>query len=271
MDGIPRKYPPLKEVKELSELEIASLPLKSIELPQIQVALDLDADIKTICDIAVKAFRGGARIIEAGTPAIKRHGADNLIPALRNSLDILIREGGFRDNYVIVADMKIMDAGNLEARIAFRAGADIVCVLGIGSINKIQEALGEAIRNDKAMIIDLIQCDDPLAKIDEIEREIGEYQDWFSFCIHRGISEQLKGRGVHEDITLIKEAKKRVSSPLFVAGGLKEGVIKDVVASGGDICVIGGAIYTSVNPEERVRRMLEEARKHYHKTISPRY
>jgi 3-keto-L-gulonate-6-phosphate decarboxylase len=262
--GVPSRYPPLRDVKESSELKITSLPLKSIELPQIQVALDLDADIQTICDIAVKAFKGGARIIEAGTPAIKRHGVDNLIPAIRKSIEALSVKG-FKDNYIMVADMKIMDAGNLEARIAFRAGADVVCVLGIGSINKIREALGEAIRCDKAIVIDLIQCEDPLSKIDEIKKEMGEYEDWFSFCIHRGISEQLKGRGIHEEATLIKEAKKKVTSPLFVAGGIKEGVIREIVTSGGDICVIGGAIYTSTNPEERVRRMLEEARRYYPK------
>lgn len=270
MSGIPRGYPPLREIGEISELEIAKLPLQRIRFPQIQVALDMDSDIRTITDVAVKAFKGGARIIEAGTPAIKRHGADNLIPALRNSLDKL-RDEGFKDDYVIVADMKVMDVGDLEARIAYRAGADIVCVLGIGSINKIEEALSEAIRNDKAIIIDLIQCDDPLAKIDEIKGKIGEFEDWFSFCIHRGISEQKKGRGIYEEKMLIEEAKKRVgASPLFVAGGIKEGVIKDVVAYGGDVCVIGGAIYTSVNPEERVKRMLEEARKYYRQNLIPK-
>ncbi|MEM0313532.1 MAG: orotidine 5'-phosphate decarboxylase / HUMPS family protein [Candidatus Bathyarchaeia archaeon] len=267
MSGVPRGYPPLREISEVSELEMANLPLRRISFPQIQVALDMDSDIKTIVDVAVKAFKGGARIIEAGTPAIKRHGADTLIPALRNSLDKL-RDEGFKNDYVIVADMKVMDVGDLEARIAYRAGADIVCVLGIGSINKIKEALSEAIRKDKAIIIDLIQCDNPLAKIDEIREEIGEFEDWFSFCIHRGISEQKKGRGIHEDKTLIEEVKKKVgASPLFVAGGIKEGVIKDVVAYGGDVCVIGGAIYTSVNPEESVKRMLEEARKYYHQNL----
>lgn len=268
MSRVPHTYPPLKDVEMLSELKTIKLPLQKIELPQIQIALDIDSDIQTINDIAAKAFRGGARIIEAGTPAIKRHGADNLIPAIRNSLDKLSDEG-FKSDYVIVADMKIMDVGNLEARIAYRAGADVVCVLGIGSIHKIEEALSEAIRNDKAVIIDLIQCDDPLAKIDDIQRKIGGFEDWFSFCIHRGISEQLKGRGVHEEKSLIKEAKMRVkNSPLFVAGGIKEGVIKDVVAHGGDVCVIGGAIYTSVNPEERVKRMLEEAKTFYYKKVT---
>jgi 3-keto-L-gulonate-6-phosphate decarboxylase len=235
-----------------------------VEKPQIQVALDVDADIQTICDIAVKAYAGGARVIEAGTPAIKRHGVDNLVPAIKRSIADYCREKGVPDESIIVADLKIMDVGHLEARIAYRASADIVGVLGIGSIYKIREALSEAIRNDKAIAIDLIQCDDPIAKIEELTKEFEGFEDWIMFCIHRGISEQLKGRGIYEDRALIREARKKAGKFLLsVAGGIRAGVAKLVASAGADICVVGSAIYSSVDPKDTTERLLKEVRESY--------
>ena len=41
-------------------------PLERVQLPQLQVALDMDADIEAICEVARLAYEGDARIIETG-------------------------------------------------------------------------------------------------------------------------------------------------------------------------------------------------------------
>jgi 3-keto-L-gulonate-6-phosphate decarboxylase len=216
----------------------------------------MDADVETIAKMAEQVYAGGARIIEAGTPSVKRHGVDRLLPALRKAAP----------DALLVADLKIMDVGNLEARIAFRAGADISAVLAIGGRTKVIEAVSEAARWDRAVLIDLIDCPDPLEMLESLTKDFGGHESRVIFCLHRGISEQPKGRDIYEQTQLISEAKKRVGRfPLAVAGGIKEGVAKDVARAGADICIAGRAIYNSANPKETAKRILAEIRRSYKK------
>ncbi len=253
-DGIPSDLPKNRRPDYIQKGEIVVTPLMRLRFPQVQVALDMDADIKTITRIAKETYKGGARIIEAGTPAIKRHGVDKLIPALRK----------VAPEAIIVADMKIADVGGLEARIAIRAGADIVAVLGMGGNHKINEALGEAIRGDKAILIDLIDCEDPLTRLEELSRELKDKEKWVVFCLHRGISEQMKTRGIYDQKSLILEARKKAQKfPLAVAGGIREGTAKEIASCGVDIVIVGSAIYNSTNPKTATQRILEEVKGNY--------
>jgi 3-keto-L-gulonate-6-phosphate decarboxylase len=187
--------------------------------------------------------------VEAGTPSVKRHGVDILIPALRKAAP----------EALLVADLKTMDVGNLEARIAFRAGADISAVLAIGGRTKVVEAVSEAARWDRAVLVDLIDCADPLEMIESLTKGLKGHESRVVLCLHRGISEQLKGRGIYEQTQLISEAKQRAGRfHLAVAGGIKEGVAKDVVLAGADICISGSAIYNTINPKEAAERILKE-------------
>ncbi len=252
--GIPETFPSLKPVVYMEKEEIVVTPIMRLNPPQIQVALDMDADLKTIVKIAKETYEAGVRIVEAGTPALKRHGADKLIPALRK----------VAPEAIIVADMKIADVGGLEARIAFRAGADVVAVLGMGSKNKIIEALGEAIRMDKAILIDLIDCEDPLTKLEDLKEALAGKENWVIFCLHRGISEQMKSRGIYDQKTLITEFRRRLKGfPMAVAGGIREGTAKEIVCHGVEIVIVGSAIYNSTNPKTTAKRFLEEVRTHY--------
>ncbi|MFW5932731.1 MAG: orotidine 5'-phosphate decarboxylase / HUMPS family protein [Candidatus Hadarchaeota archaeon] len=254
-NGTPKKVE-MEEPKRVSGIERSLHPLERIELPQVQVALDIDADIESICNIAERAYKGGARIIEAGTPAIKRHGVDSLIPPLKERVE----------DAVIVADLKTMDVGDLEARIAFRAGADIAAVLAIGGKAKIFEALSEAIRHDKMILIDFIDCENPLERIAELKKEMKGKEDRVIFCLHRGISEQLKSRGIYEKKELLSKAREYAGDfKLAVAGGIKEGVAKNVAEAGTDICVVGSSIYNSSDPKKTTQNLMKEMRNHYNK------
>lgn len=261
-NGVPeeKRYRPFR-FKEYHPGEFVLSPLQRLKLPQVQVALDLDADVETIVRIALEAYKGGARLIEAGTPALKRHGADRLIKAIRKKIESYCKSQGLPYEAVIVADMKTMDVGNLEARIAFRSGADAVVVLGIGSDNKIKEALSEAVRKNRAIIIDLIQVEDPLSRLEELVKGLRGAEAWVGFCLHRGISEHIRSRGIYRDAELIEEARRIARGFLLsVAGGIKEGTAGKVVGAGADVCVVGSAIYNSKDPEGTTRRIVEEVR-----------
>lgn len=250
-NGIPQPIQ-LQTPSVAESIPTVESPLSRIHPPELQVALDLDSDLQTILEIAKASYEGGARIIEAGTPIIKRHGIDILLPALRKVCP----------DAILVADMKTADVGNLEARIAFRKGADLVAVLGMGGNAKIEEALGEAARRGKGILIDLIDCQDPLLRIEELVEKLHGQEERVAFCLHRGISEQMRGRGIYEHTQLIREAKKRTGRfLLFVAGGIKAGVAGEVVRAGADVCIVGSAIYNSADPKESVSRILLEIKR----------
>ncbi|HPP12329.1 MAG TPA: orotidine 5'-phosphate decarboxylase, partial [bacterium] len=78
----------------------------------LQVALDF-VDLPRALKVAGEAVAAGVDLLEAGTPLIKACGLE--------AVRVLRREF---PGTKIVADMKVMDTGRLEADIAFKAGAD---------------------------------------------------------------------------------------------------------------------------------------------------
>lgn len=96
----------------------------------LQIALDflsLDEALKV-----ASASHIYVDIIEAGTPLIKSEGI--------RAVEILKKNFHGKK---IFADLKIMDAGLLEARMAFEAGADMISVCAQASIETIKEAIEE--------------------------------------------------------------------------------------------------------------------------------
>ena len=88
---------------------------------KLQVALDF-VELPRALKLAEAAVAGGADYIEAGTPLIKSEGLD----AVRRLREI------FPDR-TIIADMKTMDAGRVEAEAAARAGANVMTVCGVSA------------------------------------------------------------------------------------------------------------------------------------------
>jgi len=93
--------------------------------PVLQVALDF-TEIKRALKVATEASAAGIDWLEAGTPLIKSEGL--------NALRMLRKQ--FPDKKII-ADMKIMDTGRVEAEIAFKSGAKPYHCRGSGGIKKL--------------------------------------------------------------------------------------------------------------------------------------
>ncbi len=86
--------------------------------PIVQISLDL-ISISEALAMAELALRAGVDWLEAGTPLIIAEGM-NGVHALRKAFP----------NVPIVADLKTMDGGYLEAELMFKAGATHVVVMG---------------------------------------------------------------------------------------------------------------------------------------------
>ena len=85
--------------------------------PIVQISLDL-TDIDEALDTAAIAIRAGVDWLEAGTPLILAEGLHG-VRALRKSFP----------GVPIVADLKTMDGGYLEAEMMTKAGATHVVVM----------------------------------------------------------------------------------------------------------------------------------------------
>jgi 3-hexulose-6-phosphate synthase len=128
-----------------------------------------------------------------------------------------------------------MDAGELEADIAFQAGADLVTVLGVADDSTIAGAVKAAKAHGKGIVVDLIGVKDKASRAREVVELGAEYVE-----MHAGLDEQAQP-GYSLDALL--EAGKAAGVPFSVAGGVNASSIASVKDAGAQLAVAGGALY----------------------------
>ncbi len=202
----------------------------------LQIALDfLDMD-KTLA-VAEKAH-AYVDIIEAGTPLIKSEGI----------MAVGILKKNFPDKKVF-ADLKVMDAGALEAKMAFEAGADMISVCAQASIETIKGAIEENKRWNKEVVIDLIGSRDWLSMAGELRHLSPDY-----FCIHTGLDEQIKGKRPFEGL---EEFAREINMPYCIAGGIRPEDIPLIMPFKPSIIVVGGYITKAESPGDAAKTIKE--------------
>lgn len=190
----------------------------AIDLLTTEAALELAAKVAPYVDI-----------IELGTPLIKAEGL-SVVTAMK---------AAFPDKLVF-ADMKTADTGALEAEIAFKAGADLVTVMGTVDDATVKGAIEAAKKYGKKVVVDTIGVKDRVQRAKEVTAFGVAFVE-----LHAGLDEQaLPGYSVQ---TLISEGRE-AKIPFSVAGGVNINTIKDVVAAGAEVAVAGGAIYGAEDP-----------------------
>lgn len=195
------------------------------DAPYLQVAMDL-VDMGKVAQVLKEVPENDHVIIEAGTPLIKKFGL-SVIGEIRK----------LRPNAFIIADMKILDTGNLEARMAADATADAVVVSGLAPTSTIEKAISEARKVGIYSIVDMLNVQAPAKLIAslKVKPDIVE--------LHRAIDVEESAHA-WGDIPAIKKA---AGGKLLVAtaGGIRVDVVKDALKAGADILVVGRAITAS--------------------------
>ena len=207
---------------------------------KLQLALD---DISLSEAIALmKKIRDYVDIVEIGTPFILE---DGLKP---------VREFKrlFPDKEVL-ADAKIMDAGDYEARSAFLAGADYVTVLGVTDLLTVKSCLATARELGKTIVIDMICVDNIAERIQQLE-SLGVT----ALAVHTGVDQQAAGRTPIEDLKLMKATSK--SSRIFAAGGINLQTLPDYKALKADVVIVGSGIRHANDPIETAKNLFELTR-----------
>ena len=170
-------------------------------------------------------------ILELGTPLIKSAGL-SAVTAIKQA----------HPDKVVFADLKTMDAGELEAEIAFAAGADLVTVLGSADDSTIAGAVKAGKKHGKGIVVDLIGVADKPARAKEVIALGAEFVE-----MHAGLDEQAQ-EGYSLD-SLLRDGEA-AGVPFSVAGGVNASSIAAVQGSGARIAVAGSAIYSAPNVGE---------------------
>jgi 3-hexulose-6-phosphate synthase len=168
-------------------------------------------------------------ILELGTPLIKAEGL-RAITAIKEA----------HPDKVVFADLKTMDAGELEADMAFAAGADLVTVLGTAGDSTIVGAVKAAEAHGKGIVVDLIGVKDKVSRAREVRALGATFVE-----MHAGLDEQAEAGFTFETLLTDGEASK---VPFSVAGGVKLSTIAAVQKAGAEVAVAGGAVYGAADP-----------------------
>jgi 3-hexulose-6-phosphate synthase len=201
---------------------------------KLQVAMD----VLTTDDALALAAKVAPHvdIIELGTPLIKAMGLA-AVTAIKAA----------HPDKIVFADLKTMDAGELEADIAFKAGADLVTVLGTAGDSTIVGAVKAAKAHNKGVVVDLIGVADKVTRAREVIALGAEFVE-----MHAGLDEQAElGFTL---ATLINQGET-AKVPFSLAGGVNLSTIASVQRAGATVAVAGGAIYGAVDPGEAAKAL----------------
>ena len=192
----------------------------------MRLQFDMDTlSTESALDLAAKAAPY-VDILELGTPLIKSEG-----------LAVITAVKAAHPDKTVFADLKTMDAGELEADIAFSAGADLVTVLGVAGDSTIAGAVTAATKHGKGVVVDLIGVSDKAARAREVVALGAVFVE-----MHAGLDEQAED-GYSLDALL--SAGKAAEVPFSVAGGVSADSVEAVQQAGADVAVAGSAIYSA--------------------------
>jgi len=206
--------------------------------PYLQVALDL-VDMKQVVKVLQSLPDNDHLIVEAGTPLIKKFGI-SVISELRRA----------RPSSFIIADLKILDTGNLEARMAADASADAVVVSGLAPVQTLEKAITEAKKTGIYSVMDMLNVPDPVKVIKSlaVKPDIVE--------LHRAIDAEREEHAWGDIAALKKAGGSRML--VATAGGIRVPVVKAAVKAGADIIVVGRAITASHDIKHAAEEFLEQ-------------
>ncbi|WP_190813013.1 3-hexulose-6-phosphate synthase [Saccharopolyspora pogona] len=195
---------------------------------KLQVALDvikLDAALTLARQVA-----DAVDILELGTPLIKSVGFAG-ITAIKAA----------HPDKLVFADLKTADAGELEAGLAFEAGADLVTVMGAADDDTVRGAVAAGRKYGKDVVADMITVvDNRVARIREVSKLGVSFVE-----IHAGLDEQARPGYT---IQALLDDGQEAGVPFSIAGGVNLESIASVKAAGAGVAVAGGAIYNATDP-----------------------
>ncbi|MDD3753134.1 MAG: bifunctional 5,6,7,8-tetrahydromethanopterin hydro-lyase/3-hexulose-6-phosphate synthase [Methanobacterium sp.] len=245
-------YPSVEKV--LAEKDRGAHPIMGFKVtrlwkpPYLQVALDLDnlQEMERIIDSLPDRER---ILIEAGTPLVKKFGV-GIVSKIRE-----LKKDAF-----IIADLKTLDVGRIEVKMAADETADAVAISGLGTKESIEKAVHEAQKQGIYSILDMMNVDNFTEKL-----EMLSYKPDI-VLLHRNVDlETMKAERGEEQEALtewgnISQIKEILGNKglVAVAGGIVPNKMDQALNSNADIIVVGRYIIGSRDVRRAAEDFLEK-------------
>ncbi|MCF0226669.1 MAG: bifunctional 5,6,7,8-tetrahydromethanopterin hydro-lyase/3-hexulose-6-phosphate synthase [Methanobrevibacter sp.] len=247
-------YPPIEKV--LAEKDRGTHPIMGFKVqklwspPYLQVALDLDN--LDVMERIIKDLPDKERVLlEAGTPLVKKFGV-GVVSKIRE----------LRPDAFIIADLKTLDVGRVEVKMAADETADAIAISGLGTVESIAKAIQETQKQGIYSILDMMNVNDFEDKLkalpDDLKPSI--------VLLHRNVDLETYLSEKGEDTSdlsawgNIKAIKEIIDGGLVaVAGGITPDNVEEALEKGADIIIAGRYIIGSRD----VRRSAQDFLAHF--------
>ena len=239
-------YPSLDKI--MYDKDRAKHPIMGFSVPRLwrppylQVALDVP-NLERVKKIISQLPDSDRIILEVGTPLLKKYGVN----VIRNLREVA-------NDRFIVADLKTLDVGKVEVDLSFEETADAVVVAGLATPETIDKFIKEAKRLGIYAIMDLMNVDDPIAKLRSLKRlpDVA--------ILHRAIDAEKTGKTRWDIIKEMKQTFQGQKCLVAVAGGITPETAPEALANGADIIIVGRYITQSKDVERATREFLKSTR-----------
>lgn len=190
----------------------------------MQVSLDVET-LQEALSLAEVAVRAGVDWLEAGTPLILGEGL-HAVKGLKQRFP----------NIPLVADLKTMDGGFLEAEMMAKAGADMVVVMGVAHPATIRAVVRAARQYHIKVMGDILAAPDKVACAQMLEANGIDY-----IIVHTGFDErhEVLGASPLDDLEAVVKA---VNIPVQAVGGLSIEQAIEMPKRGAPLVVIGAPL-----------------------------
>jgi len=206
--------------------------------PYLQIAIDIP-NLDEVLTVLKQIPDSDHIIFEVGTPLAKRYGSE-----------VILKLREVKPDSFFVLDLKTLDVGNLEARMAADATANAVVISGLAPIETIVKGIKEAEKTGILAYLDMLNVENPLERLRKVS-EAGVLPNIVE--LHRPIDSE----SMEPPWKLAKDIKKEFKVLVAVAGGIKPENIPEVIGSGADIIVVGRAITKARDVEGAVRKFMK--------------
>ena len=200
------------------------MDLKHFEHPVVQLSQD-QTSIDEALETAAIAVEAGVDWLEAGTPLILAQGL-RAVEALRTRFP----------DHPIVADLKTMDGGYLEAEMMAKAGASCVVVMGRAHEATIRRVIDAGREYGIEVMGDNLAADDRIANARWMEKLGVDY-----VIHHIGYDERRMIAGL-SPMDELDEVVRAVKVPVQAVGGLSIRQAIECPAHGAPLVVLGAPL-----------------------------
>ncbi len=182
-------------------------------------------------------------ILEAGTPLIKKYGAEAIRFISQRWNDRFLSEIGLGTESLmvpyIVADMKCQDRGATEVSIAKEAGASAITVNGNAPIETIDSLILKCQEAEIDSMIDMMNVEQPIKML----RKLQKLPD--VVILHRGVDEEVFNKDKPIPFQQITKIRSSYDVLISMAGGDTIREVQRAIFNDANIVVVWKEFYES--------------------------